>query len=226
MRCVICESDIINSFENYKNYWKCSNCGTVFQQPFDIIDYRDYSKTRSIGREKRIQQYKLDLIELNQFVGGGRVLDVGCGDGTFLKLFPSSFLRDGIDLRGSYRIGDYTTYNFNKEEQFDLIMMRATLEHISTPHEFIQKSHDILAEDGVLAITHLPNIDNYPKCKSLVKPREHIILYSVKSIQLLLLKHDFDILDIRFSYFGTPYQYDEGASFMNVMNVYARKRCY
>ena len=101
--------------------------------------------------------------------------------------------------------------------------MRGTLEHLKQPRFYIKKAYNILKADGLLIISHLPNIDNYPKMKGLIKSDEHLFYFNWKSITKLLEDNGFEILHIAFPFYGTPYQHDEGAHFMNVMSIYARK---
>lgn len=220
--CFICGSSNAGRFKGEKNLWKCNACDVVFQYPQNDFEYSTYSNSRDAGRKKRIEQYKLDIKEIMRYKKSGSFLDVGCGDGTFLTYLPNTFEKDGIDVRGKYRVGDFPSYKFN--EKYEVVHMRGTLEHLKQPRFYIEKAYNILKADGLLIISHLPNIDNYPKMKGLIKPDEHLFYFNPGSITKLLEDNGFKILDILFPFYDTPYQYDYGAHFMNVMSIYARRR--
>jgi len=219
--CLLCGSNQIERFLKDEQLWKCNGCGIVFQYPQGNYDYLNYANTRIEGRDKRIEQYKLDIKEILRFKGKGKFLDVGCGEGTFLSYLPSSFDKDGIDVRGNYKIGDFATYNF--KENYDIIHMRGTLEHLKQPEIYIKRAFDILNSNGLLVISHLPNIDNYPYMKGLIKKDEHLFYFTPTSIAKLIEHNGFSVSDIIFPFFRSPYEKDEGARFMNILTIFGKK---
>lgn len=222
-KCLLCGSSSFYGFWSETHLWSCDNCGVVFQSPQGEFDYSDYNvKHRKEGREKRIQQYSLDVENIVKFKDSGDFLDVGCGDGTFLNVLPSErYSKDGIDVRGAYRVGSFPEYSFDKK--YDIVHMRGTIEHLSKPNDYIAKANDVLKDNGLLVLSHVPNVDNYPKMKRLIIEDEHLFYFNVKSMNFLLEKHGFRILDILFPFYGTPYENDSNAFFMNVLSVYAVK---
>ena len=220
-KCVICGSDNVHRFHEEDSLWKCYNCSLVFQYPQNDFNYSEYSNTREELRQKRIIQYAEDIKIIKQYKTQGKFLDVGCGDGTFLNYIDYPFIKDGIDIRGKYRIGNFPEYEFNST--YDIVHMRATLEHVKNPRAYISKAYDILNKGGLIAITHIPNINNYPKMKGLIKKDEHLIYFNPESIVYLLKDCGFEILDVRFPYYEGPYKNDKGSAFMNVMSVYGEK---
>lgn len=219
-KCYLCESDNVERFKKEMNLFECNDCGVVFQYPQNDFGYSEYASSRKEGRKKRLRQYVMDINQIMRFVEGGEFLDVGCGSGTFLKHLPASFVKNGIDIRDTpYWEGDFLDFHFKKN--FDVIHLRAVIEHVKNPLAYIEKSKELLSNDGLLVISHIPNIDNYPKMRGLIKLDEHIFYFNPESMINVLEKSRFDVADIIFPYFKSPYQNDEDSHFMNVFSIFA-----
>ena len=222
IECPVCGSKQNHKFENEDFLFKCDDCRVVFQYPIQPFDYSGYPEIRSPGQKKRLEQYKLDIPEIMQYAKGGSFLDVGCGKGTFLSQLPNGFKKFGIDIRDtSYYKGGFTDYPF--EEKFDVIQMRAVIEHLPNPISFIKRAYELLNNDGLLIVSHTPNIDNYPLMKGIM-PIEHVVYFSPFTLPPILEKHGFKIIDIKFPYYGTPYEHETKAHFGNAFSVFARRK--
>ena len=133
----------------------------------------------------------------------GKVLDVGCGNGNLLKqLYQVGFKHlTGID---PYIKVD-RIYNehlkilkksvFELDEQFDLIMMHHSLEHIPNHFEVLTCIYQLLSPNGKLLIRipimSEPLFHKYGvNMVSLDSPR-HFYIHSIKSIKMLLQKVGF-----------------------------------
>ncbi len=97
--------------------------------------------------------------------GGARLLDMGSGDGAFLRLAESF----GLDAWGIDRYapagagsrqheGDFTATGF-ESGYFQLVTMFHVLEHLPDPRAALAEAHRLLAVDGVLMI-EVPNADS------------------------------------------------------------------
>ena len=81
------------------------------------------------------------------------VLDIGSGAGEhqrFFELFSKQVYSIDIDKQADY-VGDFMEVDFDK--QFQAIWCSHVLEHQRNVGLFLDKIYDVLADDGVLAIT-------------------------------------------------------------------------
>ena len=135
----------------------------------------------------------------------GRLLDVGCGNGEFLRFarrygwnvvgvdFDESAVAearsDGLDVRtGSIDIIDNT-------ERFDFISLSHVIEHVYDPVELIQECYALLNDGGTLWL-ETPNIESfgYALYKSNwrgLEPPRHIMLFNISILSEILLKAGF-----------------------------------
>lgn len=98
---------------------------------------------------------------------GSRVMDIGCGTGEFLAVLNADYKVVGIEPepkaahwatnRFGFKVytGDLN-HTFPKLNQFDLITMWHSLEHIPDPQETLDNVHKCLDDNGWLLIA-LPN---------------------------------------------------------------------
>lgn len=111
-------------------------------------------------RERRIQAAKLHV--------RGRVLDIGCGDGSIARFCdPSDYL--GVDLSDAALAAarsNFPNHSFvkqlpeNDEHGFDTIVGLAIIEHVPDPAEFLRTLATYLAPRGVMVMsTPHPNVD-------------------------------------------------------------------
>lgn len=173
---------------------------------------------------KQIEKYKKEK-EL-------RVLDIGANLGVFVNLSAKKgWDVTGIDVdREVVRIGkekfkidlrctDLEDAKF-KSEEFDVVTLSHTLEHILEPKELLMEIHRVLKERGILVI-EVPNIDGFPvKIQNIrgelwygYDPRHHIWHFTPKTLRRLLEDLDFDILELNTS---QPLYYEKTGSFTDI----------
>jgi len=139
-----------------------------------------------------------------KFVAGGRLLDVGCGNGRFLRTMRSlgwmvdgvEFSDDGVRVCRKAELpvhhGDLASAAF-PDAHFDVITVRHVIEHIPEPQPFIRELARILKPGGTL-------IMETPNSRALGRqwlsgnwfanevPR-HLFLYNADALSLLAGQH-------------------------------------
>lgn len=138
------------------------------------------------------------------FVHGGRLLDVGCGNGRYLSTMRSlgwqvqgvEFSEDGVrvcrmaDLPVHH--GDLASAGF-PDAAFDLITVRHVIEHIAEPHPFMAELARVLKPNGRLVI-ETPNSEALGRAwfgsnwYANDVPR-HLVLFSPRNLALLASMH-------------------------------------
>ena len=104
--------------------------------------------------EQRNRMYQIDYDFSHLYVPSGRVLDVGCGNGSFMDVY----LAHGYDVSGveygkeaaevasehhRVRYGVFSEMDFG-EEKFDLVIFRGVLQYIPDPKSYLRKAASLL----------------------------------------------------------------------------------
>lgn len=129
----------------------------IIQHDFEN-GYHDRLLTRELPNSQRNRNR---LRKLLVYQAGGRLLEIGCGKGGFLKMAESHFDIHGLDISQSAvkRIkayfGDRVDVS-NIEQQalpageFNVITVFNVLEHLRQPHQVVEKLFHSLAPGGIL----------------------------------------------------------------------------
>ena len=119
---------------------------------------------------QRFQHEKIRAIQ--RFRRSGRLLDIGCGIGLFIKFAAAhGYQTQGIEWseiaaregRRAWNLdiirGDFLETSL-PESQFDIVTCWHVLEHLLQPREAIVKAHQLLSREGLLVIA-VPNFNSY-----------------------------------------------------------------
>jgi SAM-dependent methyltransferase len=170
--CHICSSTDDSTYIEARGYRiaQCKSCGLWFVNPQPTTEeLKQFYSTYDDGEQWRNLEERF-----NRGVRGailrmkktGRVLDVGCGSGNFLRCMKEKgFSAFGIEPSGSgsqyareahgvdiYHgmIEDYLAANSGRT--FDVITLLNVLEHLTDPVQVLLRLSQALASDGVMAI--------------------------------------------------------------------------
>lgn len=151
-----------------------------------------------------------------------RILDVGCGDGSFgaimkgaikAEVWGAEIDADAARLANSkvdkMVIGDITRLIDNlPKAYFDCVVFNDVLEHMANPYSLLVKTKDIITGDGVI-VCSLPNVRYFEVLRDLlifkqwrytdrgILDRTHLRFFTKKSIEDILKELGFEILEIR-----------------------------
>lgn len=147
------------------------------------------------------------------FQGEGKILDIGAGSGSFLAFMKTlGWSPYGVDIspKAVERARAQGVRMFQGEVSdasladrfFDVITLRAVLEHVHHPVETLQEVHRILKDQGIVYIV-VPNIAslNFYLFRrfwyGLEAPR-HLYAYSPSTMRRLAQRTGFVVLSMRF----------------------------
>ena len=149
--------------EIYSRYDIYSQSGGIEQSTFE-------QDGASVSRSQKIVKW-LDTTQL--LPQNGKLLDVGCGNGAFLRAFGQQFGEwemAGLELDEKHKdlieaIPGVTTFYTgsidNVHDTFDIIVLIHALEHIPHPVEYLKSLRKYLKPDGLLFI-EVPDLENSP----------------------------------------------------------------
>lgn len=218
-QCIICGQSYYKTvFKEFDvDVLKCRNCGHIFSSYEQKQNYGEYFE-KEIEEKDHFWWDQAHRRMYNDFCGmfiknkKGKLLDVGCGLGYFVKKvssFPDwdvygyeisepavSFARERLSLKNIFQ-GRVEEANF-PDNCFDVITMWDVIEHIPDPNSLLSYLKKILKKDGILFIA-TPNARVQvikAKIKKLLfgekegghylEAKDHINIYSAKIIEALL----------------------------------------
>lgn len=207
---------------------KCNRCGLIYSNPRPkqslISKYypdeyweMEYDNGVMETKIKKIAHKFINKISFKIKIplkNGGKILDIGCGDGKWLlKLREEGWKTYGVeisDLAAEYVRKKYNLNVFTgivedagyEDDFFDAIILSHVIEHLSDPIRTLFEVNRILKKDGILVIS-APNVGSF-EAKHFKKywigwdlPR-HFYHFTPTTITSLLNKTGFDVVEIKY----------------------------
>jgi methionine biosynthesis protein MetW len=167
-----------------------------------------YSKNSELVRSLIWPLFKRSLMIQVPFIPAGRILDVGCGNGYFLKWMKEHGWESfGVEISktGSQVAAKNGIKVFNGELEkakypsnyFDVVTVNQVLEHVYSPARVIREASRVLRPNGLLVVC-VPNLESYEEqifkqhWYALDVPR-HLYFFSIRTLTSLLQKNEFRI---------------------------------
>jgi len=234
--CIACGSKANSEWAKQGSYRaiKCNNCGLVWVNPHLNEEglnkyYTGFINKRRLSNQKKMDQrsiqYKQDVEFIENYINRGKVLDVGCSGGFLLDSFSSDFEKYGIEVdkesvryakkhafqNGKINIECNNIYNMTFCHEFDLVIMRGTIEHAPSPVSSIEKVSNILKKGGYFYIAATPNVecfsaDFYRDKWSVFHPVQHLWYFSPYTLNLICERFGLRLISQYFPYINTPYE--------------------
>lgn len=197
-------------------YFECESCALLFTPDLpnrDVLLEQYKGAAFDAAVESRFAA-KAYLRALRPILGLGvdSVLDVGCGDGEFLLacrengitrlqgIEPSTVARSLArgDIGNVIRVGGYEDQPSG--EQFDLVTLFQTIEHIDDPMGFLAKAKELTHPRGFVAVAchnYKAPINRIMRDKSPIFDIEHLQVFSPKSISRAIEKAGLEVVSVK-----------------------------
>jgi len=187
--------------------------------------YKDREKKKALGY--RLKRRTKEVIKAILKYKGRKVksiLDVGCADGKMLEfLLKELKVHDykGVDfdqklinlanedIKKHLEVGNALNLRF-KDNNFDVLISTAVIEHLENPEKFLKESYRVLKEGGIIILTTpSPLFEKLGTLVGHLKDETHFETYNLKELKSLLRKNGFRILESKrfmISPMGMPFE--------------------
>jgi 2-polyprenyl-3-methyl-5-hydroxy-6-metoxy-1,4-benzoquinol methylase len=226
--CIGCGSFSLRQNFYPNNVCKCASCGLLFRNPRPtqtaILQSYNQGSTFDQWRAEGKQRAAMWTIRANivrHFSKGNNLLDIGTGDGMFLKFANRvGFSVEGTDasengaeraLETGFKVytGDLETLDI--KGPYDVITIWHVLEHVPFPRETLLLVHKLLKPEGILVIAVPNELKSILQCLLRFKRAKtfhalqsgteiHLTHFTPRTLKNLVNASGFEIVD-----FGVDY---------------------
>ena len=233
--CPLCERTPVRFAVDYQGFQlcRCPGCGLQFQSPrlsFEELAEKVYTEDYCPGHEESANEtaYARQLLNFERLIGKkGSVLDVGCGNGSFLRFAKRhGWETFGADIRLSPETRDLTCPLWEGRltdidfggSRFDVIRFNHVIEHLQNPLIELERCRELL-NDGGLVFVGVPNLGGIsPRIKNLqsrlgLKQKRwrhyaathHLFFFTPKTLRMMIERAGFAV-----RFWETPVDKDYG----------------
>lgn len=130
----------------------CNNCGFVFNSKLDtkLLKYdKNYDNNRTFSNLYNKYTHNLSQKLINKYkINNKSILEIGCGDGSFLRVLCKKSDSEGIGFdpvyKGKKQVGKvvFIDKSFNEnyyKMDIDIVILRHVFEHIEKPNIFLSE---------------------------------------------------------------------------------------
>jgi len=209
--------------QEYKRY-ECPNCEIHWWEPLKISPefyesevFEHYAAFHEVVGTRLYENHKAFFKYFPSNIRG-RLLDVGCGDGRFLRYtkdqgfevwgidFDKKSVENikrnlDIDTVFAMSLKEFYEHTRKKSFKFNVITFFEVLEHQDTPKEFLQMAKELLKEKGYIAGS-VPNRDSsFWIVLHQIKGKEdypphHLLRFSKSSLEKVLILCGFKEVEV------------------------------
>ena len=198
---------------------RCAECGCLWaddarqEEATLVAAYERVSDSyfEPTDNDPRFVRFYKDLEELlKEHVSGRQILDVGCGDGTFLLTLSNDWSKHGVEPSVSgarlarerkLDVSCGTLDTWSESYEVDLISALDVIEHVVDPNNFVKSLKRRLRKGGVVLL--LTGDANAYSARiagpqwSYLRWCGHISVFSQAGLRRLLESHGFEVLASR-----------------------------
>jgi SAM-dependent methyltransferase len=204
-----------------------------FSSPIsDRFDDR-YFQTRIGNDPLRQAMFDVDATYMRNWAWGGKICDVGCSTGEFLRHigWPGECFGMEVNSYARELASDIIRFDkdiFNTSCYFDCIVFRGTIQHVDQPFLMMKNAFTSLRPGGFLIFLSTPNTNSpyYRATKTLpfLDPPRNLYVPDDIGLTNALRNLGFDIIDISYPYYETPYAKPLFDHFRYLVNLFFRRQ--
>jgi 2-polyprenyl-3-methyl-5-hydroxy-6-metoxy-1,4-benzoquinol methylase len=216
-KCLISDETRLIPLKGYEKHYlvKSHKTGFVFCEriPTELelqINYSNYSRNDDIS-PVTISRYEELLLSFEKYRKNNTILDVGCGNGHFLKVakekgwkvYGTEYTEDAIEIctkKGLIMHSGKLDVSNYEPDFFDVITSFEVIEHINNPQEDVQNIRTILRKGGLFYLT-TPNFNALERYilrdqYNVICYPEHLSYYTPSTINYLLTRYNFEKVSV------------------------------
>ncbi len=221
-RCVDCGMMFLNPHLSPKGMKKVFSSPELLRKINRFLS--DYCEQKTWETPQTLSIYRRILKKIGNFLSHkGKLMDIGCGQGTFLKLaVEEGWQAFGVEpncsnapeLKQTYGI-EIDTHDFFEasftQGEFETVSLWDLIEHVPNPAEMIRRCKQMLKPEGLLVIAtpnHFSFLDflaaftyrmSFGKLGYALEKlytADHTLYFTDTTLKLLLQKEGFSILEV------------------------------